>query len=84
MLRVADPDIQGYDTFYKQLIAAVLLTNRDVALCNREDQVDDRATDSSGGAKKSSVLNRLSRPGRLPAQIENRTLRRSTETPEGY
>ena len=27
MLRVADPDIQGYDTFYKQLIAAVLLTN---------------------------------------------------------
>ena len=27
MLRVVVPDIQGYDTFYKQLIAAVPLTN---------------------------------------------------------
>jgi Lrp/AsnC family transcriptional regulator len=27
MLRVVVPDIQGYDTFYKKLIAAVPLTN---------------------------------------------------------
>ena len=43
MLRVVVPDIAGYDTFYKKLIATA--EERDVALCDGEDQVDDIAAD---------------------------------------
>ena len=45
MLRVVVPDIAGYDTFYKKLIGDGAAEERDVALCDGEDQVDDGAAD---------------------------------------
>ena len=45
MLRVVVPDIAGYDTFYKKLIAHGAAEERDVALRDGEDQVDDGAAD---------------------------------------
>ena len=46
MLRVVVPDIQGYDTFYKKLIAVGAAQERHLALRHGEDQGDDGAADS--------------------------------------
>ena len=45
MLRVVVQDMQAYDAFYKQLIAAVAAEERHVAFRDGEDQVDDQPAD---------------------------------------
>ena len=54
MLRVVVPDIQGYDAFYKKLIALGGAQERHVALRHGEDQVDDGAADPVSGEHSSS------------------------------
>ena len=56
MLRVVVPDIQGYDTLLQAADRGGAAHERDVALRDGEDQVDDRAADSI-----SSWLGRISR-----------------------
>ena len=46
MLRVVVPDIQGYDAFYKRLIADGAAQERHLALRHGADQGDDRTADS--------------------------------------
>ena len=51
MLRVVVQDMQAYDAFYKRLIASVAAEERDVALRDGKDQVDDQPADSLNVAR---------------------------------
>ncbi len=64
MLRVVVADMPSYDVFYKKLISAVSLEERDVTLRDGEDQVRDRA--SGAGGKR--CLNFNSRPSIIAQQ----------------
>ena len=70
MLRVVVPDIAGYDTFYKKLIGDGAAEERDVALRDGEDQVDDGAADPVVQDQVVTTLSRVTQVGQPRTHVD--------------